>query len=122
MARQRQMSIKQNASSESPVVLNGNTWPYLVLTSGTLLAWLPLLGRTSPVADDFPLMTLIKSGGLFGYLRSFGLWRPLGQYLPIYLFLKNPLYHPVLVLCTHLVAVLLLFRVCQSLFGGIRLP
>ena len=97
-------------------------WAYVILTSGTLLAWFPLLGASLPVADDFPFMAIIKNGGLFGYLRSFGLWRPLGQYLPIRLFLENPLYHPVLVLCTHLAAVVLLFHVCQSLFGGIRLP
>jgi hypothetical protein len=122
MRQQPQTPVKINVSMEWRQVVNQNIWAYLVLTSGTLLAWLPLLGRSLPVADDFPLMSLIQSGGLLGYVRSLGFWRPLGQYLPIYLFLKNPLYHPLLVVCTHLLAVLLLFNVCQSLFGGIRLP
>jgi hypothetical protein len=97
-------------------------WVYLTLISGTFLAWIPLIGRSLPVADDFAIMRRVAHGGLPGYLHSLGLWRPLGHYLPIWLFLQNPSYHPVVVLLTHLLATILLFHVCQSLFGGIRLP
>ncbi len=86
------------------------------------MAWIPLIGRSLPVADDFRFMRLVADGGLPGYLHSLGLWRPLGDYLPIWLFLQNPSYHPVLVLLTHLLAAILLFHVCQFLFGGVRLP
>jgi len=95
---------------------------YLTLIAGTLLAWLPLLGASLPVNDDFTFLTVIQKEGLAGYLRVYGFWRPLGQYPQLWLFLKNPAYHPLLVVTTHLIVVLLFFHLCRSLFGGVRLP
>ena len=103
-------------------VIRVNAWVYLTLITGVFFAWLPLLGRSLPVADDFAFMRLIDQRGIAGYVHSFGFYRPLGHYLPIWIFLKNPIYHPVLVVLTHLLSAGLLFHVCQSLFGGIRLP
>lgn len=103
-------------------VIRERTWVYLTLLSGTFLAWIPLLGRSLPVADDFAYMGLVDHGGIPGYIHSLGFWRILGQYLPVWLFLRASSNYPILVLLTHLLAATLLFHVCQSLFGGIRLP
>jgi hypothetical protein len=95
---------------------------YLTLAAGMLLAWLPLFGRSLPFSDDFDFMSVISEGGIPGYLRWLGFFRPLGQYLPVWLFLENRGFHPILVLSTHLISGILLFHVCRSLYGGIRLP
>jgi hypothetical protein len=93
-----------------------------MLIGATLLTWIPLLGRSLPVADDFGLMQLVSHGGIHGYIRSLGFWRPIGQYLPIYALLRDPRYHPILVISTHLLVVVLFYHLCASLFGGVKLP
>ena len=95
---------------------------YLTLIAGILLAWLPLLGRTLAVADDFDFVCVIRQGGPMSYFHAFGFWRPLGHYLPIWVFMQNPAVHPLLVLATHGTVVILFFHVCRALFGGLRLP
>ena len=116
------MALRGVPSPNSTCINRETAWVYLTLISGTFLAWIPLMGRSLPVADDFFFMRLIGHGGLPGYIHWLGFWRPLGQYLPFWLFLKNSSYHPIPVLLTHLLATILLFHVCQPLFGGIRLP
>jgi hypothetical protein len=101
--------------------LRTNLWVYLVLTSGTLLSWVPLFGHYYPVADDFAFLQLGNGCGFSGVFHQFGFWRLLPNYLT-WIVLRNPNFHPVLVLATHLLAVILLFHVCRSLFGGVRLP
>lgn len=102
-------------------VIRENFWVYLSLAAGTLLSWLPLLGHSLPVADDFAYMRVVNDGGVSGYIHVYGFFRPLGQFLPIWLLLKNPCYPPVLVLLTHLLAVFLFYHLCRLLFGGVRL-
>ncbi len=105
-----------------PRIIQGNFLAYLTLTAGMLLAWLPLFGRSLPFSDDFDFMRVISRGGFSGYMHWLGFFRVLGQYLPVSLFLRNSWSHPILVLSTHLISGILLFHVCRSLFGGIRLP
>ena len=93
---------------------------YLTLAAGMLLAWLPLFGRSLPFSDDFDFMSVISEGGIPGYLRWLGFFRPLGQYLPVWLFLENRGFHPILVLSTHLISGILLFHVCRSLSDPIH--
>jgi hypothetical protein len=93
-------------------------WAYLTLTAGTLLAWMPLLRRSLPVADDFYVINLINSSA---QILPDGPWRPLGI-LSFWSFRASPIYPTALALITHLASVILLFLVCRLLFLGIRLP
>jgi len=101
----------------SPVVL-----AVCVLILSVLIAWLPLLGTYLPVADDYEHIRIIRESGWAGYFHNFGFWRPLGQWLPVMLFVWNPLLPPILALSCHIASTLILFFVCRKMFGGIALP
>lgn len=108
-----------NKHTTGPLSPSGAIWIYLTLCAGTFAAWIPLLRHALPVADDFYYIALVKHGA---YLQSLGYWRLLGQWIPLWLFLVNPIYPTIAALLTQLLNAILLFHLCRSLFGGIRLP
>lgn len=91
------------------------------LVSSLLLAWLPLLGHTWLVADDFAYIRL-SEGGWSAYVAALGAWRPLGQHVPAMAYLFHPAAPAILALFTHVAATLLLFHVSRALFNGMWLP
>lgn len=90
--------------------------PYILLLAGTLFAWLPLLGNTALVADDFIYTGVLSKSGVMSFITKYGIWR-LSAIPAFYLHLANPGFYPLLVLATHLASVLLLYAVVLRLYG-----